>query len=183
MTKKHVHIAIGTRNQLKLLVIEKVFGSILKTQEITVEGMDCESDVPATPQGEETKTGATNRALFCQDHSVADYYIGIESGLVSRYDDIYEEAWACIIDNSGSLYFGYSSGLKLPPIIQKTMQEYSIPHSEAMRKLQAKHGLVAGDTWGNYTENTLSRSSSILEATRNALIQIEAPSKSLFKQN
>lgn len=43
----------------------------------------------------------------------------LESGLVERFGQIYEEAWACVISSEMNEYFGYSSGLKVPDSIIK----------------------------------------------------------------
>ena len=59
-----------------------------------------------------------NRARECaQVGGEADYYVGIESGLVERYGPYFEEAWAVIIAGDGKEQIGYSSGLVLPQIV------------------------------------------------------------------
>ena len=67
---------------------------------------------------------------------VADFYVGLESGLVERYGHIYEEAWSCAITNKGKEYFGYSSGLKVPDYILKRMDELKLEHCMAMEIIE-----------------------------------------------
>lgn len=140
-----------------------------------------DSGVGYTPWGRETKKGAKNRATksFAL-HPQVDLAIGLESGLVNRYGDIYEEAWACVLTGDKRDFFGYSSGLKVPTYIIKKLNKSDLEHWQVMQQLEEEFHYTRDDTWGNYSGNIVLRNVSLEEALRNALIQIFAPPESLF---
>jgi non-canonical (house-cleaning) NTP pyrophosphatase len=147
-------------------------------QPYTVTGVDVPSGVPDTPWDSETKQGATNRAQTLAADVV--YAIGLESGLVKRYGDIYEECWACV-SHDGRLYYGYSSGLQLPKYVTEKMSALQLEHGPAMRHIRMEKGIDNDkDTWGLYSNYALLRIVSLEEALRNALIQIFAPEGHLY---
>jgi non-canonical (house-cleaning) NTP pyrophosphatase len=172
-------IAIGTKSQRKISVIEKVLKEFVP-QEFQIETFAADSGVGSTPWDQETKDGALNRALNTQKHIQADYYLGLESGLVERYGEVFEEAWACVISDDKK-YFGYSSGLKVPQYIMSRMQHDKKEHWQVMDDLNQEKGVDDdGDTWGSYSQNMIIRDISLSEAVRNALVQIFAPQESYY---
>lgn len=169
----------------KIEVAEKVIRQLfLDTTDIGIEGYEAASGVPETPYDRETFHGAQNRARDAKAHmpAAADYYIGLESGLVERYGHIYEEAWSVVLTADGKEYAGYSSGLKVPDYVLQKMDKLKMGHSEVMTILEQEHGKLPNDTWGNYSGGMLIREVSLEEAIRNALIQIVAPQESFFKK-
>jgi non-canonical (house-cleaning) NTP pyrophosphatase len=177
-------IIIGTRSERKINSVKKVLESLVTHQIFDIESLSTNSNVPETPYDKETYDGALNRALECKEKNPeADYFIGIESGLVERYGHTYEEAWTCVLDKSGKEYFGYSSGLKLPDYIQEKMKEHDLPHYLIFAKLNNHFDKdVNSDTWGQYSGNMLLREISIEESLRNALVQLFAPEDSYYKK-
>src|SRR5476649_2134638 len=118
---------IGTKSHRKIETVKKILQQILEETKFELVSFDAPSNVCETPWNKETYEGARNRAngAFLA-HPKAEYAIGIESGLVKRYGQIYEEAWCCVIDKSGKEFFGYSSGLKVPDYILKKMDEHKL---------------------------------------------------------
>jgi non-canonical (house-cleaning) NTP pyrophosphatase len=172
---------IGTKNSEKVATAEVVIQQIVKTQ-FTLEGVDVPSGFGETPIGEETKTGAYNRATALVVKQ-CDYAIGIESGLVERYGDTYEEAWCCIVTKNRKTFFGYSSGLMVPDLITEKMQREELEHFEVMRTEEIRALLPVRDrrdTWANYSAQMIARRLSFEESLRNALVQIFAPEDSLY---
>lgn len=166
-------IIVGSPSDRKVNVVSSTFSELLPNESISVIKCDVNSGVPETPWGEQTKQGAINRAkqamiLFPNEK----YFIGLESGLVNRYHDIFEEAWACIIDDKNNTYLGYSSGLALPKYIVNKIAD--LPHSKVMEKLQKNSLYKKGETWGLYSKGMLSRDIGLCEAVRNALVQVLA---------
>lgn len=142
--------------------------------------MDVPSGVPDTPWDEETKRGAENRAKEIIAAHPDVYAIGLESGLVNRYEKTYEEAWCCIV-HQGKEYLGYSSGLMLPAIVTQEMADSGEEHGPTLRKIRKQIGIENDkDTWGLYTGYQLMRTVSLEEALRNALIQAVGNEKSLY---
>jgi non-canonical (house-cleaning) NTP pyrophosphatase len=172
-------IIIGTKNKAKVAIVEQVMAELLPDHTLHVQGIDIESGVPDTPRGEETKTGAYNRAVAAAQSSPT-YSIGIESGLVERYGAWFEEAWACVI-LEGNFYYGYSSGLSIPKYVLRKMHENDVEHGPAMHQIRNElHQHDDRDTWGTYSDKLILRDVSLQEALRNALIQTLPSKNSLY---
>lgn len=176
---------IGSMSKRKIEVAERIIRQLFShTADISIEGYEAASGVPETPYDAETFHGAQNRARDAKAHmpAAADYYIGLESGLVEQYGHIYEEAWSVVLTADGKEYAGYSSGLKVPDYVLQKMDELKIKHNEVMTILEQEHGKLPNDTWGSYSGGMLIREISLEEAIRNALVQIVAPQESFFKK-
>jgi non-canonical (house-cleaning) NTP pyrophosphatase len=172
---------LGSASDRKLETVKHVILSM--NIDGNVKGHEVPSGVPPTPWDADTKTGARNRAINCRQLEPAtEMCVGLESGLVIRYGDAYEEAWACVINLSGKEFLGYSSGLRLPQVIVDTMNLTGKGHNDVMRELRQEKGLLGTekDTWGDYTGGQLLRNTSLEEALRNALIQALASETSLY---
>jgi len=176
-----MRVLIGTTSERKIKTAQKVFDEVFPDG-TTLLGIKAPSGVPDTPYDKDTYIGALNRAEFCKTSEPdADMWIGIESGLVDRYGNLYEEAWCVIVTKENKIFAGYSSGLMVPQYVVQHMKELGKEHYEVMELLQKKHGTEVGDTWGNYSGKSLSREVSLAESLRNALIQIAAPDSSYYK--
>jgi len=159
---------VGSLSRIKIISVKEVLKHYMTSYEIIP--FNSPSEVPRTPWNDETPTGARNRAenmrkKFLDNEGV---YIGLESGLVERFNQIYEETWCAIIYKDKE-FSAYSSGLRLPrEIVEKTKQ--GIPHSKILNQLSKQLNASPKDTWGLYTKFKLSRKVEIKEAFRNALI-------------
>ena len=174
---------IGSASERKIKITEEVILELFEDEKIEIKGYAVISGVPDTPYDKQTFDGAKNRALDSRAHGKdADYYIGLESGLIERYGHIYEEAWAAVIDNDGEEFFGYSSGLKVPDYILHRMDELKMGHSDVMTIIEREYGKLQNDTWGTYSGGIIARNVSLKESLRNALIQVVASSKSFYKK-
>lgn len=176
-----MNIVLGSASKRKIQTTHQVVSEFI--QNIHVQGSDVSSGVSETPYDQETKKGAHNRAVQARIQRPGnDMYIGLESGLVQRYGDLYEEAWACVITKDESIYFGYSSGLKVPNVLVGEMKK-GTPHAELMKKFDTQLGIKTKDTWGSYSGKLISRDISLQEALRNAMIQIIAGEKSFYQMD
>ena len=174
-------ILVGSTSERKITTVRNVITSLELEAEVT--GFAANSSVPSTPWDEQTHDGARNRAQNCrQTDPTAELCIGLESGLVIRYGEAYEEAWACVIDTRGRNFLGYSSGLRLPQTVINQMNQTGQTHQDVMTILRQDRGLPGDtkDTWGDYTGGQLLRDTSLEEALRNALIQAIAPAHSMY---
>jgi len=168
-------IIVGTQNKRKIAAVESVVDFLLEHNDISVGGCSAESEVRDTPLGVETKDGAINRAknsIVCEPK--ADMHIGIESGLVQRYGEWFEEVWVAAI-HDGKTYVAYSSGIILPQSVSIELNEDVQNHMDIMNTLRTEHeidihGELGVDTWGNYTGNKVVREVGLEEAVRNALV-------------
>jgi non-canonical (house-cleaning) NTP pyrophosphatase len=180
-------IIIGTQNKRKLAAVEAVVDSLVGNEGISVSGCSAGSDVRDTPLDEETKKGAVNRARnSMQCEPGADMYIGIESGLVHRYGEWFEEVWVVAV-HDGEIFTAYSSGLALPQLVSDQLNADVQNHQDIMNTLRAKYGLdihseLGADTWGNYTGNKVVREVGLEEAVRNTLVQIFPGEKSFYNK-
>lgn len=94
---------IGTESKIKLEAARGVINQVLKSNSVNITGIEVESGVPATPWNQETLDGAKNRATNSKTIIPdADYWIGLESGLVDRFGFVFEEAWCCLLDKQGN---------------------------------------------------------------------------------
>ncbi|MBC7943123.1 DUF84 family protein [Candidatus Saccharibacteria bacterium] len=175
-------IIVGTQNQKKLDVVFAIFRDTLNIADITITNYNAQSNVPEAPHGQETYNGALNRAKECYKIGSADYYVGIESGLVERYGNMFEEAWAVIISSDGTQRLGYSSGLLLPSVVVQRMKSGE-KHNDIMSGYDKEFNLPDDnrDTWSRYTGGAISRKVSLEEALRNALIQAVYSERNLYK--
>lgn len=172
---------LGSASDRKIRVVERTLSSLV-SHKVDIAGFKADSKVPETPYDKQTYDGARNRAAHCKEAGEADFYIGLESGLIERYGNVYEEAWCAVIAKDGKEYYGYSSGLRLPDYVLGEMKRLNKEHCDVMTILEEKHGKLPNDTWGNYSAGMITRENSLEEAVRNAFIQIFAPDKSFYKQ-
>ncbi len=176
---KHV---IGSGSKRKIESAAKVIGQFYSENETEVTGYAAKSGVPETPYDKETFDGARNRALDTKTNVPgADYYIGLESGLIERYGHIFEEAW-CVLLVGDKEYYGYSSGLKVPDYILEKMDTLALPHYSAMEMIEKEFTKTPSDTWGTYSDGVILREVSLEEALRNALIQATAKEGTMYKK-
>lgn len=175
-----MYIIIGSGSHRKIRIVQKVVERFSPIK-VDIRSYAANSGVPDTPYDKQTFDGARNRASDSKINIPnADFYIGLESGLIERYGHIFEEAWAVVISNAGKEYYGYSSGLKVPDFILDKMNALKLEHSELMTIIEEEFGKLPNDTWGTYSGGTISREVSLEEALRNAFIQITASGSSLY---
>jgi non-canonical (house-cleaning) NTP pyrophosphatase len=180
-------IIIGTQNKRKLAAVEAVVDSLVGNEGISVSGCSAGSDVRDTPLDEETKKGAVNRARnSMQCEPGADMYIGIESGLVHRYGEWFEEVWVAAV-YEGAIVTAYSSGIALPKMVSEQLTTDVQNHMDIMNALRLEHDIdvhaeLGVDTWGNYTGNKVVREVGLEEAVRNTLVQIFPGEKSFYNK-
>jgi non-canonical (house-cleaning) NTP pyrophosphatase len=173
---------IGTTSDIKLNAAKKVIRDLLGNDDFKLTGCEADSGVSDTPRNEETLSGARSRAYNCQQqHPDADFWIGLESGLVERYNTLFEEVWVCAISSDQKELLGISSALKVPDYLIREMQEKGEEHRETMRRLRTNPE-GPKDTWGDYTGGTLLRTTGMEEALRNSLIQKFCPPYSYYQK-
>ncbi len=181
-----MRIIVGTENKRKIAAVQQAFDEFgVRYREIA--GCKADSGVSGTPLDADTRRGAVNRAehalMLC---NTADLSVGIESGLVSRYGDMYEEVWVAML-YQGTLYTAYSSGVKLPNSVTKDLLEDAQNHPEVMRELRQKFGTeidpeLGVDTWGDYTGFLIKRDVGLKEAVRNVLVQVFHAPNSFYRE-
>lgn len=174
-------VIVGTQNKKKVAAARKVFQEVLSPADLEIVSNNANSGVPEAPFDKETYQGALNRAEACRTID-GDYFVGIESGLVERYGNLFEEAWAVVIARDNKVFLGYSSGLLLPPVVAARMRSGE-QHHEIMKHYDQLFDLPDDnrDTWSRYTGGNISRQTSLDEALRNAIIQLMPSDRNLYK--
>jgi inosine/xanthosine triphosphatase len=113
-------VLVGSRNPVKTGAVAGVFASYFS--DVEVRGIEVESGVPAQPVGDETWTGARNRALALLERSRAEgleaaYCVGLEGGIAQLAGRWYTFGVICIADTRARCGFGVSPMFELPPAV------------------------------------------------------------------
>jgi inosine/xanthosine triphosphatase len=113
-------VLVGSANPIKSAAVTEVFASYFEGVE--VRGMEVASGVPAQPVGDDTWTGAQNRALALVERSRAEnlgaaYCVGLEGGIAQLAARWYTFGVICIADAAGRCGFGVSPMFELPESI------------------------------------------------------------------
>ncbi len=114
MSFPFAHIAVGSRNPVKLAAVRAVVERI--QPDARVEGVEVESGVPDQPMGDaETQRGARNRALAALQLTGAELAVGLEGGVVEVAEGRMRScAWAVVVDRAGREGLGGSLSMPLP---------------------------------------------------------------------
>jgi len=112
-----LRVWVGSSNPVKQAAAREAFGRYF--DDLVVEGIAVPSGVPEQPVGEQTFTGAINRALRLRKRagdSSADvgFCVGIEGGIVQTSGRWFALGCMCVIDASGRQGWGTSPQFQLP---------------------------------------------------------------------
>lgn len=96
-------IIVASTNPVKINSAKNGFTQMFPEVEHVVEGLNAPSGVPDQPMGlAETLLGARNRiAHIRRERPEADYWVGIEGGLIEDGSDLVAMAWIVIADKTG----------------------------------------------------------------------------------
>ena len=109
-----LRVAVGTNNPIKVAAVKNVFDRLY--EEVTVEGRNVGSGVPAQPFGSDTIKGAINRAHNAYRSGEYDFGVGIEAGL-SDVEGYVLDVQFCAVYEPVSTTIGCGSGFEYPPIV------------------------------------------------------------------
>jgi inosine/xanthosine triphosphatase len=113
-------ILVGSENPVKLEAVKESFEHYFNP--IDVIGFKVASGVPDQPVEYETYIGAENRAeelakINKRENLDADFFVGIEGGIIQQYKRWFAFGAMCIIHKSGKKSFGTSAHFELPEIV------------------------------------------------------------------
>jgi inosine/xanthosine triphosphatase len=98
-----VKVLIGSKNKVKVLAVHKAFQGVFPDESWEVEGQEVDSGVSEQPMDEEeTIRGARNRAHALVKEGGADYYVGLEGGLIHSAGQWMECGWIVVLDSEGN---------------------------------------------------------------------------------
>ena len=137
-------ILVGSQNPVKIVATEEAFQNYY--DKIEVLGIDIPSGVSNQPIGEEVFRGAENRATNLKKKNdledlTANFFVGIEGGIIKTYDRWFAFGGVCIIDKHGNKGFGTSAHFELPEKITKRLlsgEELGFVMDEIMRAENTK---------------------------------------------
>jgi non-canonical (house-cleaning) NTP pyrophosphatase len=107
---------ISTNNKIKIDSLVAILNDNNISHDLIT--LESKSGVPDAPYNDDVPKGAYNRALYAKDQlkNIDSIYVGVETGIVKRYDRMYIETWCCIITSFSSeeIYSSYSQGICIP---------------------------------------------------------------------
>lgn len=140
--EEKMKVLIASKNPAKIQGAKEAFEEYF--EEVCVEGIPTNSDVPEQPVNQQIYEGATNRVKnlkkYAKENGIeADYYIAIESGITNQLGSWIIVNVACIEGKNGINSIGTSPGFPVPEkyvdeIIQKDL-------SVVMERLSKKKDL------------------------------------------
>ena len=113
-------ILVGSKNPVKIESVREAFAYYFDSLEVS--GREVDSKVSAQPIDDETFKGAKNRAkalvkLAKEENLSADYFVGIEGGIIEEHDQWFALGCICIMNSKGETSIGTSALFPLPSII------------------------------------------------------------------
>ncbi len=106
-------VLVGSENPVKLAAAKEAFA--LFYDDVEVSGMAVDSNVPAQPVGDETFAGAEHRAMELRTRNPdADFFVGIEGGIVRLFNRWFVSGVMCIMDACGRKGYGCTPLFELP---------------------------------------------------------------------
>jgi len=108
-------VIVGSKNIPKRDATAVAFGKIFPDAKVEVIGVDTASGVSSHPtSATEALKGAANRIADALRQSPgADYYVGIEGGLLRVDDRAWEMGWVVIQNSAGNVATGLSAGIEM----------------------------------------------------------------------
>ncbi len=137
-------ILVGSLNPVKLKAVEEAFQKHF--DDIEISEIDVPSGVSNQPIGDETFIGAENRAITLRDindkkNLKAEFFVGIEGGIVKVYNRWFAFGGVCIVDKQLNKGFGSSAHFELPLEITNRLlsgEELGYVMNEIMRTENTK---------------------------------------------
>jgi inosine/xanthosine triphosphatase len=173
-----MRVLVGSVNPVKIAAVRDAFESYFPGAE--VEGIEAPSGVPAQPVGEETFTGAENRAraLLAADAERspgAEFCVGLEGGIAQYHGRWFAFGVICIADAAGRLGFGVSPLFELPPgVVDDLLGGSELGH--VMDRLAGEHNTKQrGGAVGILTRGRITRCELYAQGVAMALIPFLNP--------
>ena len=115
-------VFVGSKNPVKIQAVREAFSHFFEGVEVT--GLRVDSKVPSQPVEEETFEGAKNRAValrrLAEEKGLdAQFYVGIEGGIMKKDQRWFAFGGLCIMDAGGRCSLGGSPAFELPPGVKR----------------------------------------------------------------
>ena len=116
-----INLCVGSNNPVKINAAIEAFSLCFSNHKIIAAGMHAPSKVADQPMTEaETRLGAENRALFCEEQDTLnayDFYLAMEGGVDTFPEGAATFAYVTIIDRKGVMTTGRTANLPIPDSI------------------------------------------------------------------
>jgi len=119
-----VKVLVGSRNPVKLNAAKEAFSIFFN--KVEVAGIAVDSKVSSQPVGDETFEGAENRALELRARNEekllkANFFVGIEGGIIELFNRWFVFGVMCIIDERGMKSYGCTPLFESPLCITEEL--------------------------------------------------------------
>jgi inosine/xanthosine triphosphatase len=168
-----MRVLVGSVNPVKIAAVRDVFERYYPGAE--VEGIETPSGVPAQPVGEDTFTGAENRAeallaLNAGRKLGAEFCVGLEGGIAQYHARWFAFGAICVADATGRLGYGVSPLFELPPgVVDDLLGGSELGH--VMDRLAGEHNTKQrGGAVGILTAGRITRRELYAQGAAMALI-------------
>ncbi len=164
-------VIIASQNPTKIEATRFGFELILPKESFEFEGVDVPSGVSEQPMtDDETYQGASQRAINAKEKQPeANFWVGIEGGVMPRYGHLEAFAWVVILSKTESGFARTASFLLPPPIATLVKQGMELGHADdqffGRTDSKKKNGAV-----GILTKNQINRAEYYTQAVILALI-------------
>ncbi len=117
-------VVVGSQNTPKINAVKAVFATYFPDEEVEIVGVGASSDVSSHPlSAKESIRGAKNRAANSATlQPDADYYVGIEGGLLAIDEKAWEIPWVVIANSEGKSAVGMGAGIEMGPTILQAIR-------------------------------------------------------------
>ena len=166
-------ILVGSKNPVKIEAVEEAFLKYFKKVEVI--GIEVDSKVPNQPINEETFKGAENRALELKRINKtkklnAQFFIGLEGGIIELYSKWFNFGVVYIIDNEGKTGLGISPCFELPDrMVQELLNNAEL--GEIMGKMTKDRNIKKkGGAIGFFSKGRMKRKDLYVSGLITALI-------------
>jgi inosine/xanthosine triphosphatase len=128
----NMKVLVGSTNSTKVEAVKQAFEGVFPGQKWEVEGAKVDSGVSEQPlDEEETVRGARNRVKELKKHGPADYYVGIEGGLIHGAGTWLECGWVVVESKAGVEGISSSTKMMISDGIYEMLKdgEYTLSHA------------------------------------------------------
>jgi inosine/xanthosine triphosphatase len=166
-------VLVGSRNPTKIGAVQDVFDRCFGDAEVL--GIEVSSGVAGQPVGDETFTGAENRArsllwLNSKQGLCAHYCVGIEGGVTPLHGRWFAFGAVCITSADGRLGFGVTSHFELPDQIVAALADGTELGSVIDELTGLRDTRLGGGAIGHLSQGRLDRRSLAAQGVFMALI-------------
>jgi inosine/xanthosine triphosphatase len=117
---KRIIVFVNSENPAKIEATREAF--LKYFEDVEVKGIKIDSGISNQPIGYETFEGAEKRAMnlkrFCEENNLkADFFVGIEGGIININSKWFGFGTMCIISKEGYIGFSTSPLFQLPKIV------------------------------------------------------------------